>query len=486
MELAPVFPIEEYKKNTPWYFKKGHKATINGVDKDRVIRYLSNPKYLKPGSLYKFTIYSRFQDRWGYFICAKSVIKAIKSGHVDIDIWQHANLVQRCYNKSKGTYFTSIFGNTRHFTFDIDDHPYIDTIEDLRAYIRSRGLPEPAIISHTSDRNFHVVYYGLGPGYSFDDKLKFLCIFAQIDEPVDGKNDLLDKLKAHGIDFRYNNVYKDHPEQEKFRIPGSINSKRVDEYGMSWGVSSWFNDEYDVEGFSLPEIPFQVFKSVKKDTDQFWKEFQKPIKTLLREQRITTNRAIAKQFAEILSDNITYLKNGELRLSQIRLAHVMGIAQPMVSRYLKRMVKEGILEVTEDYYFNSNSPFNRKARKYGVGPVLKEIIETEYDRKKQERRKGKTYDLTKPYVTGEVWEHMSTDIRYMCMMGFEFDQISKFLHIKDVESRETVKSGRFRTENDIQCMARHCVDKLAEWGKTIAYRPPFSLEEKLKEFRERV
>jgi hypothetical protein len=465
--------------NKPFYYDKRFNPKIIGMDTESALSYLRRSEFVKSGSYYKFTIFSGAYAKWKGFLSARTVITAIKNGHTDIDIWQHSNPIGVTYHKDKkdkNFYTYSVSGGRLNFTIDIDSHKYINNIEDLKIYILDRGLQLPFLISHSSRSGFHAVYRGFGNEWDYDNKIKYLARFCGINDPIKDYHQFREILSKNGIDPAYLNNYKNHPEHDKFRIQGSINSKRVDEYGRAWVVSTWYNDDYSNEQL-IPEIRFQIVRNIKNHINQFWTELQRPIEKVLKINRVARLEHIPG-LAKVLSDNITMLKHGMLYISSNRLAMSMGVNQTTASEWLRRCVSCGIITVIEDYSYDPMNTESRKPRLYGAGELINNILNDIYP-----VNTGPSYDCTIPFKVGETQDHLCNDIRYLYKNGISKEDIVEFLYIKEIESKKYPGYHRYRTKNDIYRLVDNWFNKSYI---SQAYKPQINIGDKTDEFRSKI
>ncbi len=475
---------DEYSK---WYNTYAKPTGATACCLTTVNKYFErDPIFYQKDSPIRFTVYDRSKDKWASFITATAVMRMLKLGHTHLDIWQHAGMIDSKFDYKTKRMKNSVWGPTHYFSFDIDNIKEIDEIYLLLNHIANKNLPMPSVVSQTNYNNFHVVYYSSAKPWTWTDKIQFFCAFAGITNPPSDEKELYAKLAEAGIDMKYSINYRNSPEQEKFRIPGSINSKITSYSGGSFYVTSRVKENLDIGEWSIPEVKFEVVKKAKEVTKEFWEPFVTPIRKAINDNGYTKDKQVAKVIARVLAENITFLRRGEFGISQIRLAKTLDMTQQNVSVIIRKMLRDDFLQMSIPHHYDANNPENRTSRRYRLGNKLSLVLEDYYGKQAKKTEGKAKYDVTEPYVPGEAFDHVSSDIRHLALCGHSEEDIVDFLVTKDRESRDRCNSGYFRSFNDFRVMVRNWIPKMELSGRTPFKNPVFCLSKKLNEFREKI
>jgi DNA-binding Lrp family transcriptional regulator len=193
------------------------------------------------------------------------------------------------------------------------------------------------------------------------------------------------------------------------------------------------------------QIP--VIKKKVEYKDRFWERYRdKFVEGVCK----VLGGTKAAQIAELLTQNYSLLKKGKFYISQIKLAEELGVDQRSVSRYLKKLVDAGILEVKAGHIFNCNKYADRKPKQYGFGLKMKDLIWPRTISKVFSINIKKIqHDILEDYCSRETNERMMADVRYLYIAGFDTTEITDYCY-----NKQHYGSGNHRSWRDIFCIAR--------------------------------
>jgi len=436
--------------------------------------------WAKQSTSYKYPLFVK-NDRMNYAkygASAKTGIKALTVGNIDTEVWQTVNAHKNnLYTTKHGKKISKLepHGFAGQFVLDLDESGF-SNIDEIYNYLKENTLPLPLQITQTGKRSFHLVYRmetDRDPrnGISVIEVILFACYLFQIDAKDQSTDSLLSQLYNYGIDRSY--IYQ-HPSTHKYRVPGSMKIKERERFtciGKAYRYTPMKQSELwdmfsshpsidllkEKNGITSSVVSIDVAKEqeeehfireVKRENIQdieiteeiaakeqliisaiendYWKEY---IPIFIEKFSTVMSKKYAKKYAEWICKNLTFLKRGELYISQLRVAKELDIVQTTVSRHLKALIDGGFLKILGSYVKG------KIPRKYGMGDLIQELFQT------------KVYEkLEEEYVAGETNDQMLTDIRILVHSGVETADIIKIVRMK-MESRPYKKQ---RSEKDIK------------------------------------
>lgn len=437
----------------------------------------------------------------------------LKNGHTDTEVFSLVNGFNKvaAYTK-RGTRINEYVpaGNADAIVLDMDNSVF-SSPDQLIEYLKNNNMPLPRIISQTSPCGYHLVYrFQLDAGekcVTREDSLYLGLMLSKVSfNQRESGNTAKDNI--NGLDNTYFKIDKNYinqdPSGHKFRVPSSPKIKespkgrevyicrgwvnrqptRISQlqlrtiagcyefYGplhrpeLHWHDGSYIDgledvmfqepkvlsrlpkpksdvDYVEVSGSELLSVPEKQSKAI---SDGFWKahvmDFQQEIEKVLPKR-------YAKRYADWLSQNLTFLKNGQCAISQTRLGEELDITQATISKHLKILVDSGILW-TNHQYSQKKIP-----KYYRLGQLMINRIYTI----------DTTYEIGKEYGAGTTNDQFMGDIRYLHSAGLEKQEIVTLL---DIKMQNKPKSHR-RRMSEIE----KAVDR---WAENCEYKkPPFAL-----------
>lgn len=400
----------------------------------------------------RFAIQSRSTGNWSSHIKSSTVKKALKNGHLDIEIYGFVNPLRRIAvsrqtpNGPRTIASWVAYGPPRNWVLDMDNVSGItgeipkDRIHSLIAKLERFNCPLPVFICETSPFCYHLVYTGTNDcEWNTDARYALALRAAGCEVKVRTKQERDDALRSGGVDPKY---LSQNIESAKFRIPGSINITkscgRIDTSSITDRIEicGWQNPNYKIPtkdqivelgSTTQPKRQNNLSKISRPLPDGAWKRFmptiQASLEPLIREDLLV-------KLSEFLSKNYNMLRQGRCRILQVYMADCLGVEQYLISRILRRLNKLGYLVMTADYHQC------KRARTYGAGPQLRTLFE--------EVTKAKSrHDINKPYVDGDVNDHYLADIRHLIRIGTPMDEVVQIIMKKQQgRSRDKVRSAK--------------------------------------------
>ena len=384
----------------------------------------------------RFSIQSRSTGNWSSYIKASTVKKALKNGHLDIEIYGFVNPLRRVavtHNTPAGSRTMSKWvasGPPRNWVLDIDDAPGItgDTpkarIHSLISKLDRFLCPLPVFICETSPFCYHLVYTGTSEcEWNSDARYALALRAAGCDVKVRTKQERDEALRRGGVDPAY---LSQTIEQAKFRIPGSVNIKkscgRIDTSSVidTVEICGWQNPDYKIPtrdqiselgSDTQPTRQNNLSKISRRLPDAAWQRFVPTIQMAL-EPMVRDDLLVL--LSEFLSKNHNMLCQGRCRILQVYMAECLKVEQYMVSRILRRLNDWGFLAMTSDYLQR------KRARTYKAGPKLLALFE-------EVTSAGDRYDINRPYEDGAVNDHYLADIRYLTRIGASTQEVIEII-----------------------------------------------------------
>ena len=369
---------------------------------------------------------------------------AFARNNIDTEVFAYANIFKNITTYRKGIPITSMMPVNTPANCVIDlDNSWFRSIESLVLYLEENRILLPVYICQTGPTNYHLVYSfkqnkAANPydGIYREEKLALATMIAgfSYEKEITNRTFLLQKLKAFGIDPSYLNQ---SPEWDKYRVGGSLKVKN----GEYYKCVGWRNLDYkffyaaDLRAWMAGEDPWDNVDFIPTDhndllTNTYYKKHLDSIKDMVRE---AVPKKYVDQYADFLCNNLTYLKQGKLFISQLRLSSEFGIPQTTVSRHLKELVKAGVIE-TDNAYMKARVP-----KKYSAGSKIQAL---------QSVQNGIT--IHNDYEDGMTNTQMLSDIRVLVAKNMEDSEIVNFIS-KKMQKRPKHKR---RSNKDIRFALR--------------------------------
>lgn len=399
-------------------------------------------------SRFKVMMRSYMHEQWANCVSINSGVRALKRGFDLADYWLYVNpigtkrVLKTTPKKTYSRQVKYINGQTYNFMVDIDNSPHFNTLDGLIEYFAERKIPLPTVAVQTSENGFHVLYTGNREVLSESFMTSVYLRIAGLDgiEYTD-KAILREDLKRNGVDPHW--LFTNRVEH-RIRIPGTYNHKYIEK---PFRCKSWINPKPHT-ATTISNASEVVFK---RKENRFWNKYEKPIAALLESNGVSTK--VAENLSIWLSQHVTFLKKGELSISQLMVSELIGISQQHLSRLLKELVKNGVLTITKPHiYSDGMSKEKRRPRVYAAGEKLMAIL---VPPKKVPARVYAHPSLLRPYETGNTFNQMSEDIRILYRYGFDVENIVDFCYDKQNESSWSRYGRDDRTKKEIWGMVEN-------------------------------
>lgn len=376
----------------------------------------------------------------------KTLKTAFTRGNTDTEVFAYVNKFRQVVNYSHGYPISSQvpIEVTSNCVIDLD-HSWFDSIEKLVLYFEEHRILSPIYISQTGPNNFHLVYsfkiqmdksYHVKDRLYREEKLAVACMVAGLnyEREILNKPLMMSKIKAFGIDPGY---LGQHPGWDKYRVGGSLKVKN----GEYYKCVGWKNDFYryyfvaDLKAWMIGEDPWDSVDYRPEEneellTNTYYKDHLQAIKDMVAE---VLPAKYVDRYASFLCNNLTFLKQGKLFMSQLRLSSEFGIPQTTVSRHLKELIKAGVVD-TDHSYMKTRVP-----KKYIAGPKIKALQSIQSN-----------ISLYSEYEEGVTNTQMLSDIRILVANGLDDAQVLDFVS-KKMKKRPKHKR---RSMKDIRCALR--------------------------------
>lgn len=356
-----------------WYSQKHAAQLTDPMDIDQVLGFLHNTP-----STMVYRTHSVALNHFSPYLKAITVERAIKRGHVDMELWVWVNplhpVVDFSGNRPMTTHEYS--GTTQSWVLDLDELEDVWSIKDLRVTMRARNMPLPYYISQTGPNCFHCLYFGHYGDWPERKRLWVMEKWAGIKEKM-SKDQWCELVKKSGIDIQYS--ISQHYGKHAFRVPGTINKNHPMQNGF-WRCLGWRNSQYDVahdlyviengqfHPACVPEPNVEVLVTPTYVPD--FTVYIEPVEELLSEVFPDGFMVIkTSDVAKMIANNAFRLIHGDCRIHQQTWATALYCMQFDVSRLIKKMVEVGILEKINDSYCKGYY-----SKTYGAGPLLKPAL----------------------------------------------------------------------------------------------------------------
>lgn len=398
-------------------------------------------------------------------VIKKTVLNGIKKGHVDVEVWCYANLMQPEKRDNGNGYYKTVWVGgpwTQSFVIDFDNLQGVSSCEELVLSMRVKKMPLPFLIVHTGPNNFHAMYYGTRGQWPARKRAWIAAKWAQVPAPEQETPEFLASLRSSGIDVSY---FKQPYGGHKFRVPGTINPKYIQD-GVYWTCESWSNQKYDNAeqeyyaevGQPRPNyVPAENVQSITSVTSKpFFMKYnpdvhREAIRAML-DDRFPYGLDYIKldDLENFICRNLGHLMKNDMRINQEISAAEWGCTQPDVSRLLKGLVAKGLLTKVSDSY-----KIKGWSKTYGAGDVLRNevgchgqpIAPPEWVR----------------WDTGTSHYRMLYDVRYFVSLGMETEDI--IVSLQERQAHRT--SYKRRPVSEMLRLIKQC----REFNKKIAENP---------------
>jgi len=426
---------------TLWFYKKAPQITLKG-DPETIKFWLDITNL--PDRRYH--LHSWSTGSWSGHVKAKTVERALKNGHLDVECWVYVNQLKRYAiprNGKNGPTYETRWGSLeapKNWAMDMDDVPGIigktpqDRIDCLLKKFTQHKCPHPTMIVETSKCCFHVVYLG-GPTREWTLERRYATALraAGCSRKVRTKQERDEALKAGGVDPDY---LRQNIESAKIRMPGSVNVQKssgsLDNPGTGTVIAyGWYNHNYQLPTVAIlaeldtvvaPRRATRESKAPKSFPDSAWKRFVPHIRNVLAP---LVKPDLLKSLTEYLSKNFNMLQRGECRILQTHMAEALGLEQWAVSRLIKNLKEWQILVQTRDYIQK------KRAKSYGSGTVLKVAFE-------EALLAGTKYDIDKPYEAGTTNSHFMGDLRHLAKLSTPVEIVVQII-VQKFEHKPAIK-----------------------------------------------
>lgn len=425
---------------TAWHQKKNTKNPVDIIQLDEVTGFIDQT----PGLRYMVRSLSTIARGCSHYLLGNTILRAIKRGHLDIELWCYVNPLIPCPKyQGDGKCFRTEFesnGRTQSWVIDFDDLENINNIDQLYMAMSARGVPLPYYTTQSGPNNFHCMYRGYFGDWPERKRQWLAEKWAVIEKPIENKDEWNQRIKESGIDPVYfNRTIAKHA----IRVAGSLNPNHVID-GQMWRCIGRRNeryvdphDQYNRECGHVPEPRAPEDKCVTipiafgGKTPAF-SVYVDGINDLLSElfpdgfESFTVDK-----LSHMMAQNAGGLARGECRIHQVTWAQYLGCPQITVSRLLKRLIKMGVLKLTDGTYVRGV-----RSKVYGAGELLSAVI-------------GPCgMPLQPPQWTqwddGTSHTRMLYDVRYFVSLGMSDDDVIK--HLNERQMHRPVQKQRKASE----------------------------------------
>ena len=399
------------------------------------------------------------------------VRKAIKNGYRDIDLWLHVNPVfyDHVYKKRDTTLKYS-----SNWSIDLDGyHDYgnrVNCVDQLIAVLNKRKAPLPYMIIQTSKFGFHLLYTGPNQYWCLERREDTLNKIADLREKPPTKEGYRMVLRNRGIDPHLINNFS----HQTCRVPGSVNSK----YQGACGV--WYNENYQfasgllfcdkakkpapTEGsLFLEDVQQEINVAVMVDMEAVLERRRKVAVALYNQTKdtiynklkpiiISSEEDAIDVWSEYFANNITFLKNGALSISQSKLAELFNVKQPTISRHIRRLLNSGVLEVKQEHIYNGPNHPSNKCKTYGFSQeFMKEIgILAEVDQASLIEEL-----VAQPYERGNTHKRYLDDIQKLVYAGVDVLDACYIISTKFMKVRRQSRVPFYRIKKTFEDWQKH-------------------------------
>lgn len=396
-------------------------------------------KWLPSVSSMRFVMHSYTLGRWSDGVTARTIKRALKKGHLDLEIWAYANQVYPFPIPRKLPDGSTDWRERKiapaksptNWVLDMDRVPLIigttpaQRIACLVKRLKMFGVFLPRLIVESSPGSFHLVYIGTDGvnEWSRERRLALALRAAGCLRKLRTDKEMDEALRLGGVDPAY---LRQDIGLSKFRVPGTVNVKRsCGETDTSTIVArvvteGWINEAYRVPTPSDLTTLDLFVPPVRKDNlskprralpQDAWKRFLPELKAGLGP---LVKGALLEPLCEYVAKNFNFLQKRKCRILQTHMAEALRVEQWAVSRLLRDLKQWGWLVQTGDY------KHKRHAKSYGSGPEMKACFE-------KALFAGRRYDIWAPYKDGESRDHFLRDIRVCTKLGYSPEEIVQII-----------------------------------------------------------
>lgn len=438
------------RQSTRWYLSKPNYDSF-GINPDQVLTHLGQRS---PKTKYHIHLFLRpeISGSWRRYVAASTIKRMIDVGYRDMEIWGLTS-PQLATPRMTAHGWRPSWGPASHdYGMIIDlDGSKLPTAHHVYRRIEQLGIARPRTVMTTSPGHYHLVFMpGDGP-WTDGKRIAWAAAWAGVGAAVFQSDPWTwrEAMKSSGIDSQH--LVKPLGASE-YRVPGSVNFKPslcLDELGNVVRLVNVTETYWDrragrscyvewLDGVKLdralvvPSRPAEpVMEQQLIDVSRNESRNNCGIEGPLDERQYQEllhgyPRAYKGRLSKVLYKNIGYLMRGDFRIQQTVLAQQLGIAQPSISRLLKRLVFDQILTLVDSSYMpksvaKSAGYQNGWSKTYGIGAKLQEFI-------------NNIRPISdSPYDNGQTWPESSKDIRVLLARGWSADEVAKFCHRKSVD-----------------------------------------------------
>ena len=356
-----------------WHNEKHAEQLTNLMDVGLVTDFLSS----SPPEM-RYRVHSLTFDKFSPYFKASTVQRAIRNGHVDIELWVWVNPLTKVTDSSSGFPTTDYQynGKTQSWVLDLDEIEDVYSIANLRSTMRARGVPLPYYISQTGPNCFHCMYFGHYGDWSERKRRWIMERWAGITGELE-KDQWCKLVIASGVDIQYS--ISQHFGKHAFRVPGTINKNHPINGGF-WRCLGWRNPDYNTAherylaevGVPRPEnVPDENVEAIATPTHRpDFTVYIQPVLELLEETFPKGFEVIKTgELAKMIANQANLLMKNTYRIHQVSWAKELCCSQPDISRLVKKLISMGILVKVSDSYSQGSY-----SKTYGAGPLLKPAL----------------------------------------------------------------------------------------------------------------